>query len=93
MAGWAVSFLAVGLVLLPGVVIFTGKPFSSLSAMDKTGVALLNQAITTALGVLIVRLPAKKYGQMPEDLFRYSLRCASKRFVLRVEPSPLGATR
>ncbi|KAK9830470.1 hypothetical protein WJX72_011921 [[Myrmecia] bisecta] len=75
MAAWAISFVLVGLAILPLVAAFAGvKDLSSLSQTDKSFYAFWNQVLETVVGLGIINLVVSKSKPFPDDVFKFSLR-------------------
>lgn len=80
MLGWGLSFVAVGLALIPVARQVAGPAgFASLSQQDKALFALVNQVAATAAGVGVINLAVRKFRPLPPDLLRVDLRGAFRK--------------
>ncbi|KAL3138232.1 hypothetical protein ABBQ32_006052 [Trebouxia sp. C0010 RCD-2024] len=72
---WAISFVAVGIVLVPVIGFVAGvKDFKSLTSSDKSFYALLNQVIETVVGIAVINAAVSKAGPLEDEVFKLDIR-------------------
>lgn len=72
---WAISFVAVGIVLVPIIGFAAGvKDFKSLTSSDKSFYALLNQVIETVVGIAVINAAVSKSGPLEDEVFKLDFR-------------------
>ncbi|KAL0051416.1 hypothetical protein WJX82_007065 [Trebouxia sp. C0006] len=72
---WAISFVAVGIVLVPIIGFAAGvKDFKSLTSSDKSFYALVNQVIETIVGIAVINAAVSKAGPLEDDIFKLDFR-------------------
>ncbi|KAL0021285.1 hypothetical protein WJX79_008046 [Trebouxia sp. C0005] len=72
---WAISFVAVGIVLVPIIGFAAGvKDFKSLTSTDKSFYALVNQVIETIVGIAVINAAVSRAGPLEDEIFKLDFR-------------------
>lgn len=72
---WAISFVAVGIVLVPIIGFAAGvKDFKSLTSSDKSFYALVNQVIETVVGIAVINAAVSRAGPLEDEIFKLDFR-------------------